>query len=213
MAELHLNINTRDEKGSNAVRKLRREDKIPGIFYHHGTENIPFYVDRKELHNVWGHESSLLDVTFDGKDNKKCIIRDIQFDPIKGRPIHIDLLGIKMTEKITVSVPIELVGTSTGVKNSGGILQQILREIQLECLPSDIPENIEIDVSDLDIGDNLQVSDLVAEKVEILDDPDSIVATVTAPRLVVEEEEEEGLEEEEAAEPEVVSQRSEEEED
>ncbi len=212
MAELHLNINTRDVMGSNAVRKLRREDKIPGIFYHHGTENIAFYVDRKELHGVWGHESSLLDVTLDGKEHKKCIIRDIQFDPIKGRPIHIDLLGIKMTEKITVSVPIELVGTSAGVKNSGGILQQILREVEVECLPSDIPENIEIDVSALDIGDNLQVSDLVSEKVEILDDPESIVATVTAPRLVAEEEEE-VEEEEEGVEPELVSQRSEEEEE
>lgn len=213
MAELHLNIQTRNDMGSNAVRKLRREDKIPGVFYRHGTENIPFYVDRKELHEVWGHESSLLDVTFDGKDNKKCIIRDIQFDPIKGRPLHIDLLGITMTEKITVYASITLVGTPLGVKNSGGILNQVLREVQVECLPSDIPDNIELDVSELEIGDNLQVSDLAVEKAEILEDPDTIVATITAPRLEVEEEEEVAEEEEEAAEPEVLSQRAEEEEE
>lgn len=213
MAELKLNVHKRDIKGSNAVRKMRYENKIPGIYYIHGEENIPVYIERTDLQSIWGHESALLNAVFSDGDSKKCIIRDIQYDPVRGTPIHVDLMGIKMDEKIKVSVPLNLVGSAEGVK-SGGILQQHVREIDLECLPGDMPESIEIDVSELEIGDNLSIEVLDVKNVDILMDKDTVIASVTVPSLAVEEEEEEEVEEvEEGAEPEVIGQETEEEEE
>lgn len=211
MAEISLNVETREHVGTQAVKKLRAENKIPGIFYFHGSKNIAFTVDRAQLHSIWGHESSLLDVTFDGKKNEKCVIREIQFDPIKGTPIHIDLMGIEMTEKVKISVPVELIGEAVGVKNAGGVLQQIMREVEIECFPSDIPSSLELDISELEIGDNKHISDIEVENVEILEDSAKVVATVSAPRVLAEEEEE-VAEEEEELEPEVLAQKAEEEE-
>ncbi len=214
MAEVKLNVETRKGVGTQAAKKLRAVDKIPGIFYIHGSKNIPITIDRTELHSIWGTEAGLLDIGFDGKAHKKGVIRDIQFDPVKGNPIHIDLMGIKMTERIKMSVQVHLVGTPEGVKTHGGILQHTLREIEVECLPSDIPPAIELDVSALNIGDNLQVSDIELENVVILTDADSVLATVSPPRVTetaveAEEELEEG---EEGAQPEVLSQKAEDEE-
>jgi len=214
MAELKLNVHKRNVKGSNAVRKMRYEDKIPGIYYIHGEDNIPVYIERTDLQSIWGHESALLNAVFGDGDSKKCIIRDIQYDPVRGTPIHVDLMGIKMDEKITVSVPLNLIGTAEGVKN-GGILQQQVREIELECLPGDMPEFIEVDISELEIGDNLTIETIDIKNVDILMEQDTVIATVTVPSLPEEEEEEEELEEEleEGAEPEVIGQKSEQEEE
>ncbi len=212
--ELKLNVETREDTGTSAVRKLRREKKIPGVYYMHGQKNILVSIPRTELHGIWGHETTLLEIVFDGKDSKKAVIRDIQYDPIKGLPIHVDLMGIRMTEKLTLSVPVEIIGTSKGVKDSGGVLQQFLREAEIECLPADIPESIAVDVSELEIGDSIHLGDLDTGKFIFLSDPETLVVTVTPPRLVEEEEEEEELEEgEEGAEPEVIGQKSEEEEE
>jgi len=208
MSDITLSVETREEAGTAVAKKLRRQDKIPGIYYFHGSKNIPFSVARTELRSIWGHESGLIEIIFDGKEHKKCIVREIQFDPVKGNPIHIDLLGIKMGEKLTVHTPIILIGTAVGVKNNGGILQHVLREIEIECLPSNIPENIEIDVTNLDIGDSISVSDLDITDFTILVDPSTVLVTVSAPRIIEVEEEE--VAEEEGAEPEVISQKAEE---
>ncbi|MBN1560752.1 50S ribosomal protein L25 [candidate division KSB1 bacterium] len=205
MSDITLNVETRAATGTQAAKKLRYQNKIPGIYYFHGSKNIPFVVERTELRSIWGHESGLIEIVLDGKERKKCIVREIQFDPVKGHPIHIDFLGIKMDEKITVHAPITLVGTSTGVKNNGGILQHVLREIEIECLPSDIPESIEIDVTPLEIGDSLSVSDLVSENYTILTDPSTVLVTVSAPRVIEVEAEEKA---EEGVEPEVISQKA-----
>lgn len=213
MAEVQLNVETREGIGTQASRKIRAEKKIPGIYYIHGSKNIPVIIDRTELHSIWGSASGLLDIIFDGKTHRKAVIRDIQFDPIKGTPTHIDLLGIKMTEKLKTTVQIQLLGTPEGVKTHGGILQQIQREIEIECLPSDIPASIDIDISELNIGDNIHVSDLKVEKAVILTDEETVVATVSAPRVVEETTAElEGEEGQESAEPEVLSQKAEDEE-
>ncbi|MBN1480469.1 50S ribosomal protein L25 [candidate division KSB1 bacterium] len=208
MSEVTLNVETRTGLGTGAVKKLRRQNKIPGIFYFHGSKNLPFVVDRAELHSVWGHESGLLEIIFDSKTHKKCVVRDIQFDPVKGTPIHIDLMGIKMTEKLRVNVHIQLNGTPDGVKNAGGVLQHTIRELEVECLPTDIPDSIEVDVTELGIGDSIHVSDIMVENVTVLTDPSTVIATVSAPRVIAEQEvvEEEG---EEEAQPEVISQKTE----
>ena len=207
MSELNLNLETRKITGKEFARKLRREGKIPGIYYHHGEEPIPFSVDRKAVQAILGQESSLLDITFDGKETKKSVIREMQFDPITNQPIHVDLMGIKMTERLTVTVSVHLLGIPKGVKNDGGILQHLIRDIEIECLPSDIPDNIEIDVTALNIGDGLQVSTIELEKVKILNDEDQVIANVIAPRIV--EEVVESEEVEEGAEPEVVGKEEE----
>jgi len=205
MSDITLNVEMREGTGTQVAKKLRSQNKIPGIYYFHGSKSIPFSIDRTELRSIWGHESGLIEVIFDGKEHKKCVIREIQFDPIKGTPIHIDFLGIKMSEKLTVHTPITVVGTSTGVKNNGGILQQVLRDIEIECLPANIPDHIEIDVTALEIGDSISVSDLVSENYTILADPSTVLVTVSAPRIV-EVEVEEAVEE--SAEPEVITQKA-----
>lgn len=211
MSETSLNLETRKGTGKEISRKLRREGRLPGIFYFRGAENIPFSVNRKELSTLLGSESGLLNVVFDGKDQKKCIVREIQFDPLTNAPIHIDLLGITLTEKITVPVQIQLIGVPSGVKNEGGILQQHAREIEVECLPTDIPDHIEIDVSDLNIGDSIHASSIAMDKVKILADDDMVIANVGAPRVVEEEVPEAlGEEEEEGAEPDLVGKSDEE---
>ncbi len=211
MSETNLNLETRKGTGKGISRRLRREGRLPGIFYFRGAENIPFSVNKKELSTLLGSESGLLNVVFDGKDQKKCIVREIQFDPLTNAPIHIDFLGITLTEKITVSVPIQLVGVPNGVKNEGGILQHHAREIEVECLPTDIPERIEIDVTELNIGDSIHSSSISLDKVKILADDDMVIANVGAPRVIEEEVPEAiGEEEAEAVEPEVVGKTDEE---
>ncbi len=211
MSETILNLETRKDTGKEISRKLRREGRLPGIFYFHGKENIPFSVNRKELSTLLSGESGLLDVIFDGKDKKKCVVREIQFDPLTNAPIHVDFLGITLTEKITVPVQIQLIGVPSGVKNEGGILQQHAREIEVECLPTDIPEHIEIDVTDLNIGDSIHASSISMDKVKILADDDMVIANVGAPRIVEEEVPAEiGEEEMEGEEPEVVGRKEEE---
>ncbi len=210
MAEIVLNVTTRKETGTQAAKKIRRADGVPGIFYFHGKQNIPFYIERKALRSIWGHESALLDVVFDGKDRKKCVIREIQYDPISGKPIHLDLMGIMMSEKIRVNVHVALEGTPEGVRIGGGLLQQILREVEVECLPADLPEVIKADVSHLKLGQSLTIGDLKLDKVTVHGDPETVIATVISPRgeAEVTETAEAG-----AAEPEVITRRAKEEEE
>ena len=208
MSEQKVNLATRTETGKQVAKKLRREGRVPGVYYHHGDEIMLFSIDRKELQRLLGQETTVVDITFDGKSEKKCIIREVQFDPLTNQPIHVDLMGVTLTEKITVDVPIHLMGTPKGVKDDGGVLQHHVREIEIECLPTDIPEHIEVDVSHLKIGDVVHASDISVEKVKILADPETVIANVVPPRVVetVAVEAEEG---EEAAEPEVVGKKEE----
>jgi large subunit ribosomal protein L25 len=140
--------------------------------------------------------------------DRKALIREIQRDPVQGNILHLDLQHISLTEKITVEVPIELIGIPTGVKDGGGILEHVLREVEVECLPTDIPAHLEADVTMLNIGDSLHVSDLKAERVTILTEADRPIATVVPPTIL---EEVAPVAEEGAAEPELVSGKKDEE--
>lgn len=202
MSELVLELEKREKSGSGYANKIRREGKVPGIFYFHGKEAIPFIVSRKSLQTTLGKESALLDVAFNDGDKRKCIVRNIQFDPITHSILHVDLMGILLSEKITVSVPIHLIGTPIGVKNDGGILQLMMRDVEIECLPTDIPEFIELDVTNLNIADSLHLSDIQVDKFKILGDLERAIATVSALRVV---EEVVVAPEAEEAEPEVIT--------
>lgn len=203
MAEAILKVEARDTTGKKAAKDLRRAGKIPGVYYFHGQQNISLAVDRKMLHAAMTSEASVIDLDL-GKGKKlPTIIREIQWDPITAAPIHVDFLGVKLDEEVTVEVPLHLVGTPVGVRVNGGVLQQLLRSIEVECLPLDIPEHIEVDVNELDINDTIHVSDLKVEKVKILNEPDTLILSILPPRL---EEEPAAAEaaEEEPAEPEVI---------
>jgi large subunit ribosomal protein L25 len=201
MAEALLNLAIREETGKKWARRMRRTGQIPGIFYSRGESNVVVSVDEKALRSVLLSKANLVDLSFSGGRHEKCVIREVQWDPLTSRPLHVDLMGIKLTEKITVKVAVRLVGSPTGVKE-GGTLQTMLRELEVECLPLDIPEDVPIDVNALKIFDAVHVGDITLEKVRILNDPEQVIVTVLPPRL--EEAPAAAAPTEEAAEPEVI---------
>jgi large subunit ribosomal protein L25 len=190
MEFVDLRVERRTGTGKGVARGLRRQGQIPAILYGEG-EPISLTADPKVLLRALGTEAGenvILNLTIvDGKDfTRKAMVKEVQVDPVTGKPLHADFLAISMERPIEVEVPVEVAGVPEGVKEKGGILDQILREIRVRCLPGAIPDRIGLDVSSLDIGDVLHVSDLpIPEGVELLTDREQAVVTVTAP--VVEE--------------------------
>ena len=165
----------------NDARRVRRDGKIPAVVYGAGKSAVPVAVDPRQvsriLHSATGH-NSVFDLAVEG-DRTKAMIVDWQYEPIKGSLMHIDLKRIAMDKKLRVNVPIELVGVPEGVKTQGGLLEQIVREVEVECLPADIPNAIELNVADLVFGVVLRVSDLPKnEKIRFITDADQPVAHV-----------------------------------
>ena len=194
MAEQKLVASIRDESGKGVARKLRADGRVPAVLYGQGAETQAISVDARELGHLLhkGGANVLVDLVVDGQEHL-AMPREIQRDHIKGRYWHVDFLAVSRTQKITVDVPVRLIGEATGVK-LGGVLEHHLWEVSVECLPTDVPEAIEIDVSALDIGDSRKVSDLTApEGSTILTSPEESVVAVQQPRLAeVEEEAAEG---------------------
>jgi len=207
MERIEMVVHKREPKGKGGARKLRNQGLIPAIFYGPKTESIPLSCDGKELGSVLerGGQNVLINLKIKGEGSGKktsdhvVMIRDIQMDPRKGLPIHADLYEISMKETMTVEVPVRLVGKAEGTK-VGGILEQVRREIEIECLPADLPPQIEVDVSHLEIGDSVHVRDISVGKFKILTDEQLTIATVVAPRLEKEVLPEAEAEAEEAAE-------------
>ena len=209
MAELILEAEVRRDIGKRA-KNVRHEGKIPGIYYSHGRQPIPLSVDERKLRPlVYTSETHIVDLRLAGeRENYRCILKDVQFDPVSDNIIHFDLLGIRADEEITIEVPIVLVGTPTGVK-AGGILQHSLHRIRISCLPKNIPQHIEVNVEGLEIGDSVHAGSLEHENFRILANDEATVAAVVPPTLVKEEAAPEAVEGaavegEEIKEPEVV---------
>ncbi|HEV8123791.1 MAG TPA: 50S ribosomal protein L25 [Gemmatimonadales bacterium] len=180
-----LDAKTRTATGKGAARTLRREGKVPGVIYGHGREPEALALDVTALSKalVSVHGATIIDVTVDGRAPVKALIRELQRNPVRpGDVIHLDLYEVKADEKITVAVPVHLTGIPDGVRNSGGILDHSLRELNVEVYPGDIPASIDIDVTNLTIGHSIYVRDVTVEKVKILNDPNVPVCTVVAPR-------------------------------
>jgi large subunit ribosomal protein L25 len=180
-----MTIQRREGTGKQPARRLRREGRVPAILYG-GDRPVTIAVDPREINRVMhGHEggTQLLRVSFaDSGDSRMAIIRDMQFDPVSDRLIHVDLQEVRMDRPIQVSVPLRHVGEAIGVKEAKGILEMILREVQVSCLPGAIPEVLDADVSQLGIHDVLTVENLaVPDGVRILNDPGQAVATVAPP--------------------------------
>jgi large subunit ribosomal protein L25 len=167
----------------NDARRVRRAGKVPGVLYGAGKATVPLALDPRQvtriLHSQTGH-NTIFELALDGERTLAMIV-DWQYEPIKGALLHIDLKRIAMDQKLKVNVPIVLKGEAAGVKQQGGILEQILREVEIECLPGDIPSGIEADVSELVFGKVLRVSDLPHnEKLKFLTDANQPVAHITA---------------------------------
>src|ERR1700681_2856027 len=177
-----LEAQPREAGTKNDARAVRRGGKIPAVVYGAGKDSLAISVDPRHvqriLNSVTGH-NTIFDLALAGGEPTKAMIVDWQYEPIKGTLLHIDLKRIAMDQKLRVNVPIELVGEPAGVKQQGGILEQITREVEVECLPGDIPHAIELNVSELVFGQVLRVSDLPKnDKVKYLSDPDQPVAHI-----------------------------------
>jgi len=199
MAYISLAVQKRDNKGKRAARKIRAENKLPGIFYGPGISPVMLTVDYSELEEIvtkGSSEQTILDLHLDtgnGVENKKAMLKELQTDPLSGAYLHADFYEISMDRDITLNIPIQLVNIPVGV-SQGGILQHIRREIEITCKPDKLIESIEIDVSGLDIGDSLHIRDIdLPEGVTTSEDGHLTVAVVAAPAAEksVEAEEEE----------------------
>lgn len=185
-----LTAEIREGTGKEKAKKLRAKGLIPAIFYGPRSHTIPLVIDSKEFTRALQTEAGEnvlidLDIRTSGHSDRKVVMmKDIQFDPLKGTTLHTDFYEVAMDEMVTVEVPVHLVGKPEGTK-MGGILEQVRRAIQIQCLPGDIPKSIEIDVSPLKIGDSIHVQDIQVEKAKILSDLNFTIATVVPP--VVEE--------------------------
>ena len=190
MATVSLSANSRDGKGKGAARSLRSQGQVPAVIYGHGRDPQPLALNARDLDKLLSHiqaESTVIEVTVGGH-TAKTLIREIQRHPIKRQILHVDFQALVAGEKVTVSIPIVLQGIPEGVRLEGGVLDQTLREIEIEVDPSNIPDHIEYDVTNMVIGDSVHVSDLkVPEGVEVQDDPETSVAVLAAPRAVIEE--------------------------
>jgi len=193
LKEIDLKVKTREKKGKEQAKKLRKDGIIPAVVYGAKGEALPLEVSLKDLNallKTTKGENVIINLNIDeGRtESKKTLIREVQKDPVWDNILHVDFQHISLTERIVVKVPIRLVGISTGVKDEGGILEHILRELEIECLPTEIPEHIEVDVTELGIGDAIHVKDLKLEKVQVLTESDRSIVTVVPPTVFKEPE-------------------------
>jgi large subunit ribosomal protein L25 len=208
MEQLELKVLERDKVGKNANKSLRKDGYIPCVMYKSNEQTRCIKVLERELARIksTGGENALVDLVYKGKERKKVIIKDIQYHPVKGKMIHVDFFEIEMDKELETKVPLKVIGKSEGIKQ-GGILEHTLWELDVSCLPINIPEYIEIDISNLEIGDSLHVKDIkVPDGVKVLTDAEQSVVSVIDPREEIEEVVEE-VPEEEGKEPEVLREK------
>jgi large subunit ribosomal protein L25 len=181
-----LNVNSRAAAGSRAVRRLRRGGRVPGVLYGGGGEPVGFDADARELRLALAGSGAVLDLSVDGSKPTPVVLKEAQRHPVRGETIHVDLLRVNLNEAIHAVVPVELTGVeeAPGVKE-GGVLEQITRELNVEALPTAIPESIVHDVGEMQIGETIVLSAVHApEDVTLLDDlEETVIATLSPPRL------------------------------
>ena len=174
-----LDVNKREIVNKGERKRLRNDGKIPGIYYSHDSkESIPFYISKNEIHKAQKSDARIFDINV-GSKKRSVLFKSVQYHPVTDEILHIDLFGIKMDQLVTVSVNIELVGTAKGVVE-GGIVVQSINELLIECLPMNIPNFVELDISDLEIGQNLKVEDIkLDDKIAAKTNPEEIIVSVT----------------------------------
>ena len=185
MEDVVLNVEKRSLVGKKAKR-LQAEKKIPGVFYM-GSENVTLQADEVPVRKLAGsHTTHVIKVKFQDGTERRAILNEVQYDPVVGHILHFDLHGIREGEKVTLQIPVQLVGTAKGIKD-GGILQHSIHRIRIQCDPDNVPEHAMVDVSELGISDSVHIKDLKMEGVKILDNLESAIVTVVPPPTIKEE--------------------------
>ena len=210
--EQALTVKRRSAQGTRPARRLRQEGLVPAVVYGRNVEPLPIVVNHRELvrflHSRTG-EHGLVTLKLDDAKSweKPVLVQAVQHDPVDGHVVHVDFHAILLTERLRVKVPVVLKGEAVGVKQDGGILEHFLREIEVECLPTEIPAHVEFDVSALKIGETVHVRDLAAPKnTKITSDPEGVIASVHMPKVEKPEEEAAAA----VTEPEVIREKKEE---
>jgi large subunit ribosomal protein L25 len=184
--EAKLTASPRSNTGKGAARSLRRQGRVPAVIYGHNREAEPLEVDAGQLGRLLiaiGSSATMVDVTVDGREPVKALIREIQRNPVRPADLlHLDLLEVSADEEITVDVPVHLIGIPDGVRNFAGVLDHLAHKLTVSCFPADLPDHIEVDVTSLGIGQQIYVRDIKLEKVEILAEPNQPICTVVPPR-------------------------------
>jgi large subunit ribosomal protein L25 len=187
-----LNVGARQAAGSRAARRIRRQGNVPGVVYGGGEDPISFQVRAGALRQALAHGGAVIDLAIEGAAATPVVVKELDRHPVSGDTMHVDLLRVRLDVKIQSTVLLELTGAedAPGVKE-GGVLEHVTRELAIEALPTDIPDSIQHDVSGMVIGDTLTLDALTPPaEVALLDDPETVIATLTPPRLQLEEEEE-----------------------
>jgi len=191
MKNVALTVQVRNDMGKGFARKLRASGKIPAVLYGQGMKPLALFADEKTLVDLISSistENTLIDLMVEGYRKKplKALIREVQHHHYKPRILHIDFFQVSLQKKIHVEVPVSLLGIPEGVKNFGGVLERHMREIDILCLPTEIPEKIEIDVSGLGLNESVRVGDITIQGVDIMDDLSQPIATVIPPTVMKE---------------------------
>lgn len=183
--QFKLTVEKRDLKGNKDLRQLRQDMKIPGVYYSYDGSNILFQISNNEVKNAIQSGANIFTVNVGGNE-QNVVFKSVQYHPVTEQIIHIDLYGVDMNKPISIKIPIVYVGTPLGVSTEGGVVVTNLNEIEILCLPSDIPENIEVDISNVSIGENIQAGDVdLGDKFKLVTLEDSTLMSVT--HVVVEE--------------------------
>jgi large subunit ribosomal protein L25 len=181
-----LNAQERESNGKGAARKLRRAGKVPAVVYGHGERTMALALDALELEKLLhgiSVENTLVSLSLPGGGTADVLIRDVQTHPVKANVVHVDFLQIHANEAVKVHVPVRLSGTPVGVRDEGGVMDVELHDLEIECLPGDIPDAAEVDVSHLHIGESLRVRDVSLPGATVLTDPEVAIVTVHQPRV------------------------------
>jgi len=189
MATASLNATPRSETGTGVARKIRQGGHVPGIIYGHGRAPQALAINTRELERLLSQvnaASTIIELSFDGS-TARTLIREIQRHPFKRSILHVDFQELVAGEKVTVSVPLRFIGTAEGVRNAGGILEEVMHQLHIRVDPSAIPDHIDVDVTNVTIGHSLHVGDIVLpEGVTVLDDADATICVVAVPRAIAE---------------------------
>ena len=186
MERMNISVEKREEVGKGAARSLRRNNMIPAVIYRAG-DSLPVQFSKKDLArfiNATAGEQIMVDLQFGDGSSRLALMKNYQTDPVDGELLHADFFEVSLTEEVEVTVHITLVGEPIGVRRDSGILQYLLREIEVECLPDKIPGHIEADISNLEIGQSIRVGDLkLGEGINVLNDLDEVIINIVAPAV------------------------------
>jgi len=203
MSEINLKAKKREEYKESTLNQIRKKGVIPGIYYGHDVGNISIAATEIDLRPIiYTTESRIINLKFEDNSSFNCILKDVQFHPVSDKPLHFDLIAINEGEQITIEVSVHIIGNAPGIKD-GGVLQHSLHKLQIECLPSNIPTHIDVDVSELNVNDSIKVSDLKLDNITVLNDENASIVAIIPPTVEKEPTAEEGADA--PTEPEVIS--------